>query len=102
MSEISILVDRRVGVVKRIGQGGFGFISLNETGEEDVYFRVDWFSGTPALEVGEAVTFQVRLVDGKPQARDLRRVEERATASESAQAVVLTLDALTPSTLDLL
>jgi cold shock CspA family protein len=67
--------DRKTGKVTRIG-ADFGFITANDSPDENLYFKTSWFQGNSPLQEGELVSFEVRQVGGKPQAHYIRRASQ--------------------------
>lgn len=72
MLKASPLGQRKTGRVLRIFDD-YGFVSCDDLPGKDVYFRLLWFKGTPPLQVGEPVTFELKSFQQKPQAHDVSR-----------------------------
>jgi Domain of unknown function (DUF3825) len=64
--------DRKIGTVARIF-GEYGFISSEDSPDQDLYFKASWFRGSPPLREGESVTFQVKIFGANLQAHHLAR-----------------------------
>ncbi|MEK7996646.1 MAG: DUF3825 domain-containing protein [Planctomycetota bacterium] len=69
--------DRKTGTVERV-LGDYGFISSEETPEQELYFKASWFRGSPPLKEGELVTFQLKVFGTNVQAHYLDRATEQA------------------------
>jgi hypothetical protein len=72
-------MERYPGTVVRI-LGDYGFIQSDVVPGQDVYFRLEWCSDPEPLSPGEAITFELRSFDGKPQARSLTRATMQSPA----------------------
>lgn len=61
------------GICKRwIADRGFGFVKKDEGGEFFVHVRELQRAGIESLSVGERITFDEKLKDGKPVAVNIR------------------------------
>lgn len=76
---------RHTGTVVKL-LDGFGFLHSSVAPGVDIYFNMSWFRDTPPLQVGDTVTFEYRIYEGREQAHYLRRVgdEGPSAAPESA------------------
>jgi hypothetical protein len=74
--------DRKTGKVARV-LGEYGFISCDDLPEQDIYYKASWFRGSPPLQEGEIVTFQLKAFGTNLQAHYLSRASDPGVESDS-------------------
>ncbi len=70
------------GTITRL-LGEYGFITSDAVPDQDVYFKASWFRGSPPLQVGDSVSFQLKVYDSNPQAHYLAREANGPMTAES-------------------
>ena len=69
------VVNRKIGKVTRV-LSDYGFISEDDAPDQDLYFKLSWFRGSPPLMVGEAVAFEPKAYGTNRQAHYVTRHPE--------------------------
>ncbi len=74
--------SRKIGKVTRL-LSDYGFISADDAPDQDLYFKVSWFRGSPPLAVGDSVAFEVKTYGANRQAHHITRYPEIAAEVRS-------------------
>src|SRR5438105_1230929 len=76
--------DRKVGRITRI-LGDYGFVSADDSPDQDLYFKMSWFRGSPPLIEGEMVAFELKTYSSNLQAHGISRQSESTLRESTAR-----------------
>jgi hypothetical protein len=79
----TLVSDRKIGKVTRV-LSDYGFISPDDDPDQDLYFKLSWFRGSPPLAAGESVALKVKTYGSNRQAHYISRYPE-GTAVKSLE-----------------
>ena len=84
--------ERYTGTVATL-KDKFGWLETPDLPGESIWFHQSWFKGTPPLEVGDRVAFQLKYHQEKPQAHFPERIESAGKSMRlpSTESVVKSL-----------